>query len=214
MGGRSLVADQVPFVEKEATNDDELFGSQIIKNQIVVRTAPTLSRALTASGGALLAESVRRSMNPVESGRRHVMRGPQQPKPTDGSTYTKHHLFAASDAGQRKRAEARAQNRQRVRVAAPRAAGTGALVLGKLVPVMAYGYVGYNLLTGESVEHTKPQDPWRAMETAQALPGLIKEVERNQLAIARDFVSGVDYTGIAMRTGVSVGLGLLTGIFS
>lgn len=201
-------------MEKTATNDENIFGSQIMKNQFAVRTAPRLSNALTAAGTGLIAESVRREMNPVKSGRKHVMRGPQQPKPTDGSTYTKHHLFAASDAGQRKRAEARARTRQRTRVAVPRATGTGALVLGRAVPVMAYGYVGYNLLTGESVEHRKPTDPWGATEVMQALPGVAKDLQESQTTMFNDLVSSVDYSGIAARTAVTVAVGMLTGLFS
>lgn len=121
------------------------------------------------SGAALVAESVRRQNVPlmyrydsfdwnsksfyresskrlVRDGRLRVYQVTWSPDPR--VKYAKRGLLSRSEWSQQRAFE---QGRQRARaryVGTPRVAGSGLWVLGKGLPIMAYGYVGYNILTG------------------------------------------------------------------
>ena len=72
-------------------------------------------------------------------------------------------------------------------------AGAGTVVLGRTLPVIAVGYIGYDLLTGKDpAPFEKPKDPFRITETVEVL----KEVEADQvtkLGMASEYGKGLFY---------------------
>lgn len=97
-----------------------------------------------------------------------------------------------------------------------RTGGASMIIGGRALPVLATGYVGYNLLTGEDVPYQRPQyDPWGATETAMALPGMIESFEQRQLdAITLGGEIGGAALGWAQGAAArAIGFAFLQGVF-
>lgn len=89
---------------------------------------------------------------------------------------------------------------------AVRGGSTSAIVMGRALPIMAYGYVGYSLLTGEDV--TK-EDVDRLV-----IGATVQEYKEMATTIKTGYTEATFWSGVAARTSITVGIGLLTGIFS
>lgn len=72
--------------------------------------------------------------------------------------------------------------------------GAGAVVLGRGLPIIAVGYVGYSLLRGDEIEYQEPKDPWGITETVEFIkeegPGKLEQQE-TILGQAADYGQGL-----------------------
>lgn len=223
--GRLLEADPNPFVEKEATNDEV---NQLLKNQLVIRSAPFMQRGLYGIGAALIAESIRRANRPPmyvqkttfdfnsKGFYRTANMGPFQEfgrfrvrktswKPQKNKTYARRSPLAKNEAIQFKKFEKRKARAQRTRVAAPRALGTTSIVLGRVVPIMAYSYVGYHLVKGDATS----EDVDRLV-----FGGTFDEYKDMATTIGRELPGKTYFSGVAVKTAATVGISMLTGLLS
>jgi len=86
-------------------------------------------------------------------------------------------------------------------------AGTGSVVLGRTLPIIAVGYVGHSLISGQSEGvNTEVQ--------RLLYGGTIEEHKEMVEDVSDQTILGSPYAVIALRTTFTVGFGAVTGIFS
>lgn len=185
--GGWLQAVPNPFVKRKQTDDESIWKTPL-KNQLIMRGSKVVGIGLQTTGTALLAESVRRQTVPVQHRYERFSYMPKsyQPagmKPDPKTKHARRGLTSRPEYAQeekfwkqRKRAEARY-------VKTPRVAGASLILGGRVLPVMAVGYVGYNLLTGQSIEHQKPLDPWGASDIIMETPGMLETLREQQIDV-------------------------------
>lgn len=217
-GGRLQVVPN-PFVKKET--DVDLLSITPLRNQLIIRGAKALSPLIQTAGAGLVAESVRRQNVPVKHRYERFSYNPKsmQPAGMKPDPKIKHARRGMMSRPEYAQEEKFWKNRQRARaryVATPRVAGSALILGGRALPVLAVGYVGYNLLTGEDVPYQRPQyDPWGATEIAMALPGMIESFEQRQLdAITLGGeIGGAAVSWVQGAAARAIGFALLQGVF-
>ena len=219
MGGRLLVAVRVPFVEKEATSDDEV--PQLLKNQLVMRSAPVIGRGLTFAGVSAIAYSTTMPTTSVLP--RAQLLTKKQAKaqgfthfadePKRKVTYRPANPFAETKwmekTTRRKQwgpgAPERPSSPRKMKRVGVRTAGVGAVALGKALPIMAYGYVGYHLLKGDATK----EDVDRLV-----FGGTYQEYKDMTTTIRNDLPGKAYFSGVALKTAATVAVGFFTGLVS
>jgi hypothetical protein len=140
-------------VVQEKSEFDDSFMKQVITNQILTRSAPYAGKLSSVMGAALVAESVRRQGVPLlfkydrfeyNTKSMAIDRGSYNPR----TKYATTRLGSAPEYRQEERFWRRRTRAKALYVGTPRVAGGGLIVLGKGLPILAYGYIGYNILTG------------------------------------------------------------------
>lgn len=225
-GGRHLVEPR-PFVEKP-TSDEKPIWAQPLKNQLVLRGARLASPFMQATGTALLAESVRRQSVPIQHRYDRFSYNPRsmQPagfKPDPRTKHARRGLMARPEYAQEEKFWKKRQRAQARYVKTPAVAGAGFIGLGKVLPVMAIGYIAYDVLTGDSSDpySESPEDVMgrtyfgSAWEVIKYSPELAKSLhERNLETITLGGEIGaaaIDWAqGAAAR---AIGFALLQGVF-
>lgn len=206
------------------------------KNQLIIRGSGIVGSGMQKAGAALIAESVRRSQTPMihktdmfdyntkqfyrqrhmtevgTYGNTRVSTTTWEPNPR--VQYAKRYVFGPSEAEQEKRWEKKRQLAEKRRVQVPRRAGIISIAFGRAIPTLASGYVVYKLLKGEQTDFVKPQDPWGVTPIMEALPGAWTDFEDLQKDQVEAVIEGSTLAGFALRTGFTVGVGFLTGLFS
>lgn len=196
-------------------------AKRTIKNQAIIRGSGFVGAGMQKVGVGLIAESVRRSKTPmihktdyfeynpksffresnkklVKEGRVRIFRSDWKPNPK--TTYARRTLFGKSEVEQHKRWQKKRTTAEVRRVQTPRRIGIVTITLGKGLPVLASGYVGYQLLMGEDVAWDKPKDPWGATElvelSKEELPGVIQQ-QKTILGQAADYGQGLVVRSVA-----------------
>lgn len=168
-------------------------AKRALRNQAITRSAPVVGRALTTAGLGAVAYG---SQMPTTVKVQYALSTRRQAKKTLVKTdrgYTtqyKDQLLRSREAGYEMKyrpthpkAEQRYMAKPKdfrnvssrkspgriVRRRAMMTGGAGAVALGRTLPIIAVGYVGYSLLRGDEITATKPQDPWGATETVELL---------------------------------------------
>ena len=129
-------------------SDELTTGQRVIRNQILTRSAPIAGRGLIAIGAAAVAIGTRRS-------RRKQKRFSVIDKKTARKTgqyrrdtvYYKRKTLTnrALDIGQQEKIVARRNARPPRSSRALKAGGAALMIGGKALPILAYGYIGYDL---------------------------------------------------------------------
>lgn len=206
------------------------------KNQLIIRGSGIVGSGMQKAGAALIAESVRRSQTPMihktdmfdyntkqfyrqrhmtevgTYGNTRVRKTTWEANPR--ATYAKRSLFGASEAEQEKRWRKKRQLAEKRRVQVPRRIGIISISFGRSIPTLASGYVIYKLLKGEQTEFVKPQDPWGITPIMEAAPEILSDIPGTKKEDIETVVEGTTLAGFALRTGFTVGVGFLAGLFS
>lgn len=239
--GRLLEAVPNPFVAKDKITESD-FSRRIARNQILVRSAPFVARTFTATGASMLAYSV---AMPTETTVMYSLLTRKTAKttyvkdPYDGKWKTSYQMSSehAKRGGYKMQyrstalgAHARfaAKNPPigvKTTVTNPgkvvakqttRTAGASLIVGGRLVPILAYGYVGYSVIAGDEYEHHP--NIYGVPISEEGMKDLRRDMGTIDIIPSREGISQIAestvLSGIAVRAAAQVGIGLLTGIFS
>ena len=151
-----------PVLGAQSTADDELTtGQRVLRNQVLTRSAPAAGRASTTMGAAAVAIGTKRSRSP-KKGRFSVIDKRTARKTGQFRKDTRYYRRSryASDIGEQEKRFANRKARPRGR--ALRAGGTALMIGGKALPIIAYGYIGYDLYT----QRASPTVARQTVETA------------------------------------------------
>jgi len=223
MGGRlALVAPFVKPVENESLVSKTT--KRALRNQAITRSAPVVGRALSSAGLGAIAYG---SQMPTTVKVQYSLLTKKQAKRTFVKTelgyvtqyddailrdkksgvkrsYRPGNPFAETKYMAKKKispypTEVKSPGRI-ARRKAMMTGGAGAVVLGRTLPIIAVGYVGYSLLRGDEITASKPKDPWGATETVEMLkeegPGIIEQQE-TILGQAADYGQGLLIRSVA-----------------
>jgi hypothetical protein len=213
-----LRVDPNPFVEKQT--DVDLLSITPLRNQLIIRGAKALSPIMQTAGTALIAESIRRESIPVVHRYERFSYNPKwlQPagmEPDPKVKYARRGLLSRPEYAQEEKFLRQQRLAQARYVKTPRAAGSALILGGRVIPVMAYGYVGYSLLTGQDIQHQKPTDPWGVTELVEATPDLIQMLKEDQTRVLT-FGGQIGGAAIDWAQGAAaraIGFALLQGVF-
>ena len=163
-GKRSTRATKSEAVGKP---DEQNVGYTILRNQVITRSAPIAGRAITVTGAAVMARGVYLRSQPVSPKKARfsvitekTARTTGQRRP-DTAYYKRGTLLRRStDIGeQEKRVARKNELRQRPKGRTHIRLGSTMMVAGRALPVLAYGYVGIDMIrrqrAGEKVEVKK-----------------------------------------------------------
>lgn len=236
-----LRVDPNPFVEKQT--DVDLLSLTPVRNQLIVRGAKVLSPILQTTGAGLVGASY---VMPTERNVMYLLATKKQAKTTmfrDNGTYKSAYKINRSRSRRgnyktiyRKRgmysdAKFFARNPPigvKIKITDPakvvaakttRTSGAAMILGGRVLPVMAYGYIGYSILFGDG--EAVPDDPMSrtyfgaAADLIQATPDLIDAFQRDQTQVltlgGQIGGAAIDYAqGVAAR---AIGFALLQGVF-
>lgn len=153
-------------IDDQGDSRDLSIGQRVIRNQVLTRGAPIAGRALTVMGAAAVGAGISIQRRNVTSKRqfstmtkRQARYAAKQEKGTHlarkyGRTYTaeywrttRHYKpWLRRDVGQQRMDTMnRTQSRNLRRGAVLKGAGTTMIIAGKTLPVLAYGYIAYDL---------------------------------------------------------------------
>jgi len=150
--------------ESNTASDDLTLGQRVIRNQILTRGAPIAGRRLIAAGAIAVAAGSARSSNRPK---RRFSVITEKTARTTGQYRSDTTYYKRSSVTRRRKQIGYQERRALGRNAKPRgsmlkAGGTALIIGGKALPVIVYGYIGYDLYQRGAT----PNEARREIETA------------------------------------------------